>query len=207
MARLDPGELEERLRRHAVWVSSLGADGEQLWLPDADLSGVDWSDRELADAHLPGVRLDNANLSGAFAGGSFLFGATLCGADLSRIVLGKSNLDQVRANGAIFRESNLIKCTFFDADLRGAVFDQAQVFRTSFYRSDLRGATMRHAELDRTLFESSLLGAMDCTGARGSIMRNSVTLDENGERRPLDPESLREWLLACGATDVTFFAP
>jgi hypothetical protein len=47
---------------------------------------------------------------------------------------------------------------------------------------------------------------MDWTGARGSIHRDASILDENGERRPLDPEALREWLLACGAADISFFA-
>jgi uncharacterized protein YjbI with pentapeptide repeats len=79
------------------------------------------------------------------------------------------HLDQVRAKGAIFRNGNLMRCTFYDADLRGAVLDPGKLLKTVFLRSDLGGATMRHAALDRTAFHSCLLGAMDCTCARGSM--------------------------------------
>ena len=94
---IDPEELQLRLAEHHVWVDSAGADGRQLWLPEADLAGVDLSGRDLTEAHLPGATLDEAHLDGALLYGIHLVGGSLRSANLQGAQLGKANLDRVRA--------------------------------------------------------------------------------------------------------------
>ncbi len=55
---IDGEELDRCVSDHQVWLDSVGVAGavgvagRQLWLPNADLTGVDLSGRDLTEAHL-----------------------------------------------------------------------------------------------------------------------------------------------------------
>ena len=76
--------LLERLKLRQEWLASFGQAGRQLWLEDADLTGLDLSDRDLSQAHLAGARLDSVCLCQANLYSANLASASLCGVNLTR---------------------------------------------------------------------------------------------------------------------------
>lgn len=197
MTRMQQSEADELAALHELWLDSHGRHGQQLWLEDADLSGLEFSRRVLVDSLLSCVHLDGANLVDADLAGAQLVGSSLRHADLHGANLGKANLDTVHADHAQLIDASRIRCTLRDADLRGTNMDGA----------DLRGCTMRFATLDRCWFVSAVLGPTDATGASGTIGSGAVIWEADGQRRVLDVDQLLEILRAAGAGDITAFTP
>ena len=84
MRTISKTDLEEILKQHALYRSTLGAEGSRANLSGADLSGANLSWADLSWANLSGADLSWANLSGADLSGANLSGADLSGANLSR---------------------------------------------------------------------------------------------------------------------------
>jgi uncharacterized protein YjbI with pentapeptide repeats len=204
MMRIEQATVDDMVARHTSWQSSLGKQGEQFILPDADLTGVDLAGRYLAEIHAPGAVLDRARLAGANLYGANLVGASLVEADLEGANLAKAELDQVRAIRARFTAANLTRCSLVGADLRESVLDRAKLIKTFLRRADLRGCTMRGTELDRVSLVEVTLGSMNATGATGSIVAGTAKLEVNGTLSEVDDDEIVAWLRAAGA-DVTIF--
>ncbi|TLP59868.1 pentapeptide repeat-containing protein [Microbispora triticiradicis] len=106
------------LRRLRVPVS----DGRsKVYLPGADLRGLDLSGTDLRGAKLFGANLEGARLDGADLGG-----ANLIGADLTD-VSGRG----VRLVEAHLGTANLSRARLLGADLRGAAVDDVRWWRTA----------------------------------------------------------------------------
>ncbi|WP_182874477.1 pentapeptide repeat-containing protein [Microbispora sp. H10670] len=106
------------LRRLRVPVS----DGRsKVYLPGADLRGLDLSGTDLRGAKLFGANLEGARLDGADLGGANLIGADLTG------VSGRG----VRLVEAHLGTANLSRARLLGADLRGAAVDDVRWWRTA----------------------------------------------------------------------------
>jgi uncharacterized protein YjbI with pentapeptide repeats len=207
--QMTSAEFEQALAAHAEWVASAGGQGERLWLEDADLRGADLAGRPLDEAHLAGAQLDGANLANASVAGANLASASLDSANFDQASLAKANLDFVRAVSARFAGAVLSRATFVEADLRGVLFDGAILVKTDLDQADLRGCAFRHVVFDRTSLTGAHLGLVDATGASGTIVASSATL-EGPQGTPvtrLDAEGVLAWLRAGGATGVAIAPP
>src|SRR5947199_9214334 len=87
-------DLQEILRKHSVWLNSLGASGTQASLAGAKLGGANLSEADLSEADLTGADLIDANLSGADLTGADLSDADLTNADLGRALLQPKSLPE-----------------------------------------------------------------------------------------------------------------
>jgi uncharacterized protein YjbI with pentapeptide repeats len=200
-------EIDLLLNSHELWITSYGKQGKQLWLEDADVSGLDLSGRLLVESQLPGVNLDGVNLADSNLGGARLYGASMRHANLRHAHLGKADLRNVQADHSQFVEANLLRCMLYDADLRAASFDRALLTATDFVRADLRGCTMRFAVLEIVARAGAILGSGDATGATGTIMAENAFWETDGQRVVVDPDQLIAALRAAGAGEISAIAP
>jgi uncharacterized protein YjbI with pentapeptide repeats len=216
--RPDEREVDELVALHELWLEqfqpclrdTLGKQrrhGQQLWLDDTDLSGLNLAGRNLADSVLIGVNLDGANLAGSALHDATLVGASLRHANLRRVNLVKANLNKVRADHIQLTEANLTRCDLSDADLRGASLDRATLIKTSLDRADLRGCSLRLAKLDRLGIPDAVLGSLDAAGATGTIMPATFIWESDGRRQELDTDQLIAALRDAGAGEITAFTP
>ncbi len=124
-------------------------------LRKVDLTGCDFTDRNLAYAHLDGACLVRATLSGAnlnairMKGGTLAY-AELSGASLDGAVLFDTNMREVDLNSAKLQSCLMTKCDLTKADFTGAIF-----FGTVLTHCNLRGARF----LEASMRESSLTGS------------------------------------------------
>lgn len=121
-----------RAREQAQWLCAMRED----------LTGVDFSGRDLSGVYLRRKRLRHADLSE-----SSLAGGTLTAADLSGAVMSGADLSRVHAAGALFRGAALDGATLTDANLAGADLREcdlglASVAGARFEGADLRGAML-----------------------------------------------------------------
>ena len=142
-------------------------------LADADFTHTHLQGADLGFAKAPGVRMADSDLSRLRAG----HGADFSNADLRRIKadgsiwkgsnLAKANFQQaslVRArfpeaclSGAIFDRCDLAHGVFEDAQLNGAVLTNANLLRVAFDRADLTGASLDNANLYEAGFWDAVL--------------------------------------------------
>lgn len=207
MTRMQQNVLDDLIRWHNSWLNSIAVLGNQLWLPDADLSGLNLSGRDIAFSNLRRVTLDGANLVEANLARASLDGASLYHANLRKAVLTKATLHKVQANHVQLVESNLTRCELNWADLSGASLDRAILTKAILFRADLRGCSMRDARFERLSLDKSVFGEIDATGASGSILVRSAFWETDGERQELDPEQFIAALQAAGAGEITAVAP
>jgi WD40 repeat protein/uncharacterized protein YjbI with pentapeptide repeats len=90
-------------------------------LERADLSGVDWSHRDL-----PGVKLAGAKLDGAMLQHSNLAGADLAGASLD-----STRLDHTLLSGANLRRASMRRTRLVGADLSGVAIERSDWYRAA----------------------------------------------------------------------------
>jgi uncharacterized protein YjbI with pentapeptide repeats len=166
---IDPKQLEAAFSAHAEWVQSAGARGEQLFLMDADLSGIDWSGKNLTEAWLAGARLVGAKLCGAVLYGSNLCSAILDGGDLSGAQFAKSQFDYVSALGTNFRACNALRTTFMD---------------------------LRATNLDRVSFAETRVAGVRLSGAfrLEKAVVQSIDVGRAGQSEELHGEAAKAWL-------------
>jgi uncharacterized protein YjbI with pentapeptide repeats len=134
-----------------------------------DLGGQDLRGANLKDANLAGANLAGASLAGANLDGAVLCGADLTGADLTGADLTLANLTQVRAPGAIFRDTTLNRSFLQKADLAGAVFGGAKGDFTFLPEANLTKADGRGISLLRGFAKGAVL--VDADFSEASLVR------------------------------------
>jgi len=104
--------LDQLIRWHNNWLDSVTTVGSQLWLPDADLSGLNLSGRDIALSNLERATLDGANLARAI---------------LERADLAETSLRDANLRGASLDRAYLFKTIMSGADLRGCSLRYARL--------------------------------------------------------------------------------
>lgn len=92
-----------------------------------DLTGVDWSARDLKERDFSNRNLTNANLSNTNLQDAFLHGTNLHGANLYKANLFRANLFQANLSYTNLRETNLIGADLSGANLTGADLTGAKI--------------------------------------------------------------------------------
>ncbi|RDB02588.1 pentapeptide repeat-containing protein [Runella aurantiaca] len=103
--------------------------------PYCDLSGQDFSGKNLQDANLLGAKLDNVNLQGADLTGAYLSRASLQGANLQQAKMGTST-----KGVSNFSLADLTNANFAGASIGATVFFHATLNNTNFSNTDLSQA-------------------------------------------------------------------
>jgi uncharacterized protein YjbI with pentapeptide repeats len=154
----EPGEsFGERLRRHELWATTDGSEGEPL-----DVSGFDL--RKLGG--LPRRQLSaivgyNAVLYGMNLEGIALQAAQLEGADLRGCRLANADLRGINLNGARLNYADLRDC-----NLGPLMLADGRMIHSKLEAIDGRHADFRGANLQRAVFRGANLSAANLTGAR-----------------------------------------
>ncbi|MCH8040156.1 MAG: pentapeptide repeat-containing protein [Nitrospinae bacterium] len=160
-------KLKQILAAHTQWVDSIGTDGKQANLCEADLR----------EAQLPEVFLGKANLTGATLTGAHLTGATLTGATLSGAHLTGATLSGAHLTGAHLFQADLTLADLTGADLTGADLSRANLEQADLRRANLSNARLIGTKLNRvradfvnfgsSFFEPESLNDIVVLGASG----------------------------------------
>jgi uncharacterized protein YjbI with pentapeptide repeats len=164
-------ELGRKVELHGKWASSVGKDGEQLKLEDADLHGADLARANLTDAEIPGVNLDGAKLTNADLHGANVASASFRNADLQDANLSKANGDYAVFTGARLWGAKLFRGSFVEAD---------------FSKADLRGADLRHGDFTDA--------KLDGTNLAGVLREGATGLPAGPKADPADTKRARDLL-------------
>jgi len=182
----DDGKLKASVIRFLIeadFISKL----KELYLTDADLTGVQLSNANLTgailtDANLTGAILTNANLTNADLSGAILTGAILTGAsaslvganlngaNLSNADLFKRDLTRTNLNGADLSNANLNGAQLFGTDLSstkllGTHLSNANLNGAQLFGTDLSNAFLNRAQLVGADLTGAILTGADLTGA------------------------------------------
>jgi uncharacterized protein YjbI with pentapeptide repeats len=166
-----PAPFHELIRRHELWATTDGAEGEPLDVSSYDLRKVEGLPRRQLSAlvglhtifygmNLDGVALQAAQLEGADMracrlSNSDLRGINLKGARLNYADLRDCNLGPlVLANGRIL-QSSLAGADCRHADFRGAIMHRANLRSANLSSANLIGAKLAGADLG----DANLMGA------------------------------------------------
>ncbi len=161
-----------------------------LFGPKANLSSVDFSNKDLRDAHLKGVFFIGANLSGADLSGvdlskTDLTGVLLSGADLTDTNLTDAALTGIYANNIIGSPiglpsswrllneyligpgANLNNADLSGLDLAGVDLTGASLLITDFSGANLEGANLTDAAINNANFTDANLTNVISTNMKG----------------------------------------
>ena len=130
-------------------------------LTDADFTHTHLQDADLSFAKAPGVRMADSDLSRLRAG----HGADFSNADLRRI----------KADGSIWKGSNLAKANFQQASLVRARFPEAHLSEVIFDRCDLAHGVFEDAQLNNAVLTNAnlLRAAFDRADLTGASLDNA----------------------------------
>lgn len=150
-----------------------GANAQRSDLSGANLLGADLSEADFSWANLVKADLGCANLSGINLSKANLSGAILFRANLYVTNLGKINLSQANLTGA-----NLSRADLRGADLRGAKLSGANITgaylcdadlsETDLSGADLSSADLRRANLRKANLRGAIFSKADLEGAEYS---------------------------------------
>ena len=129
--------INEILRKHALWLSSEGKDGEQANLTDTNLEGVDLTGADLRKAMLAGAHLRNTNLTEAKLDRACLERAKMEGAKLNKTSLSGTSFDEADLSNATLKDLELDYTSFAKATLKRAYFREVNARNVNFCGSDL----------------------------------------------------------------------
>jgi uncharacterized protein YjbI with pentapeptide repeats len=161
-----------------------------LFGPKANLSSVDFSNKDLRDAHLKGVFFIGANLSGADLSGvdlsnTNLTGVLLSGTDLTDTNLTNATLTGIFANNIIGAPiglpsswrllneyligpgANLNNADLSGLDLAGIDLTGASLLVTDFSGANLEGANLTDAAINNANFTDATLTNVISTSVKG----------------------------------------
>ena len=120
-----------------------------------DLSGLDFTAKDMA-----GINLSNTNLSGCNFDFAYLVEATLILADLSRASCRETDFYMANLEEADLPHTNLEQANFASASLSESVLEGCQAIRANFQDADLSHCNFRKAKLaDADLTGANLIGA------------------------------------------------
>ena len=129
--------INEILRKHALWLSSEGRKGEQAYLPNVNLNGADLAGADLRKAVLTGASLIKADLTEAKLDGACLVRAKMEDATLNRASLSDTSFDGADLSKATLKDVELDYTSFAKATLKGAFFNSVNARNVNFCGSDL----------------------------------------------------------------------
>jgi uncharacterized protein YjbI with pentapeptide repeats len=121
-----------------LWVMLLAtpvsAQDNSINYSSTDLTGRDFSHKNLVGAVFVAAEMRDANFQGADLTNSILtkgvlLGANLEGANLTGALVDRVTLDKANLKNAIFVEATMTRSRFFDADITGADFTDAIIDR------------------------------------------------------------------------------
>ena len=143
-------ELNKILDLHELWVKG-SSKGKKADLSDKDLSGLDFSNRNLIriimnKANLSNAKLWNANFSHANLSNANLSYANLSYANLSKANLFKANLSFANLSYASLYKANLSFANLSLADLSEANLSNAKISGTNFYSLRLSGSKLENLD-------------------------------------------------------------
>ena len=134
--------INEILRKHALWLSSEGKDGEQADLTDANLNGADLIGADLRKAVLTGASLINADLTEAKLDEACLERAKMEGVKLNRASLSGTSFYRADLSNAELKDMELDYTSFAKATLKGASFHSVNARNVNFCDSDFSYANI-----------------------------------------------------------------
>jgi uncharacterized protein YjbI with pentapeptide repeats len=145
---------------HAIAAGGTSQYKPMLTYTNDDLTGKDFSGKNLQTAEFTTCKLDNTNFSGADLTGVVISSAILKGTNFHGTNVTQGLLDQVR---------------FVDADLSDAVFVEAMMLRSTFKNVNIAGAD----------FSSAILGKVEqkalCKIASGVNPKTGVSTSDSLE--------------------------
>lgn len=157
-------------------VTSACDPAPEVSCPDANLSGVDWSGRDLSYAELDGVNLRGANLAGANFRFADLSDVDLSGANLTNTTFADAHMRRATLTDATLKGTDLSRASLLSGLLPGADLTAANGIAMKgmlLNKSLLTGAHFAGNDLTGTLMKGARLAGADFTGAT----LNSVVLD------------------------------
>jgi uncharacterized protein YjbI with pentapeptide repeats/ferritin-like metal-binding protein YciE len=153
-------QLPQAVFRKAVLTE---ADFTHTHLQDADLSFAKATGIRMADSDLSRLRaghgadFSNADLKRIKADGSIWKGSNLAKANFQQASLVRARFPEARLPEVIFDRCDLAYGVFEDAQLRGAVLTNANLLRVAFDRADLTDACLENANLYEAGFWDAVL--------------------------------------------------
>ena len=156
---------------HELWFKTNGKEGHQL-----NLTGSDFSGKDLEDSIMIKVNFDGANLSD--------------------VNLAYSNLNYSSFKGTNLRNSFIIKAEADHANFEGANLSNCNLLRTSFIETSFREADLTNADLSLTLlkdvdFSNAILDKCNFSdvslfGAKGleAVKLEWINIGENEKGKP-----------------------
>src|SRR5580692_4663825 len=148
-ARLTQKEVSLACGRHEMLYSGR-VGGARASFAFCDVSGLDFSGRNLADADFTGAVLEEVNMAG-----TRLDSASFFGSDLRRANLKGASMRRADLRGASLRGANLIGADLYEADLReGTIaekdrFGDLRVLQHDVGPSEMPAALLNSANLER----------------------------------------------------------
>ena len=135
-------DINEILRKHALWLSSDGKKGEQADLTDSNLNGVDLTGADLRKAMLTGASLINADLTEAKLDGACLERAKMEGVKLNKASLAGTSFDEADLSKAELKDVELDYTSFAKATLKRAYFREVNARNVNFCSADISCANI-----------------------------------------------------------------
>ena len=171
MCKINNSNEQELLKENNSLTEALIiAIKNNIFIPNANLIGLNFSKENLSGINLSRVYLNSVNFSGANLSNANLSGSDITCANLMGADLSNANLSGANLNGANLREANLSNANLNSAYLSGADLSGANINNADLYSADLHEANftksnlcfsnMNKANLDNTDFSNAnLFGA------------------------------------------------
>lgn len=122
--------LQSLLHQHVLWLESLGKQGAQLTLFDADFRGAELNGMNLSDAIIPGANFSGMVLENVDLSVSNLASANFSDATLKNVRFIKSNLDGAFLTNTKVIGGSWFRATCIDAQVAGLTFSGTNLERT-----------------------------------------------------------------------------
>lgn len=168
-------DFVQLLDKHALWMQSSGAEGEQLTLEGVDLRRCALKGKDLSGASLRGCVFDGLDMNSTILIGADLSGSKMSGIKGMAVNLTRANLQDVYAESAVFAGANLAqsKCDnaqFSNANFMSSSFREASLQGANFNFANLAGVDLRQANCTEAKFvrcnlQQTHFGQADCTDA------------------------------------------
>lgn len=136
-----------------------------------DMSGQDFSHRDLCDRNLARLQFNGCDFSHAKLNGATLSDSQLCGANFSQAMLCGTHFFNAKLNGAKFSQANLTGANLAGANLRCTDFRKADLSEANLSNAKVQGAQFQNCKgiSDETKRDLKNRGAIFHSGDRLDI--------------------------------------